>query len=126
MDARGYQMYQQYEKNTVNDMTQGELLLYVFEGLVKQLKIAELTLKQKDYEHFEKAVDKSSEIIRYLTRTLDRKYEIGQQLYRLYDFLLYELSRVKAGRKEQELQRVMKMVGELQESFKEAEKTGGR
>lgn len=119
MDMRGYQ---QYRQNSLETMTQGELLLLVYDELVKRLKLANLELGRQQYENFEKAVDRAMEIIRYLSATLDRRYPISKNLSQLYEFFCYELSRVKAGRNATELERVIRMAGELRDSFRQADK----
>ena len=124
MDMRGYQ---HYREDALNTMTQGELLLLLYDELIKRLTQAQLTLEKGQYPAFETAVDKATAIIRYLDDTLDRQYPISAQLTRLYEYFCYELSRVKAGRNRTELDRVKQMAGELRESFREAEKnTTGR
>lgn len=119
MDMRGYQ---HYREDSINTMTSGELLLLVYDELVKRLTQAELALAKEDYPTFEAAVDHAVKIIHYLDDTLDRQYEISQQLTRLYEFFCYELSRVKSGRNKTELQRVKRMVSELRDSFRTADK----
>lgn len=112
--------YQQYKENSIDTMTQGELLLTLYDELMKRLTRAELALEKQDYAEMEAAVDRSTEIIRYLSGTLDRKYEISGNLYRLYDFFCYELARVKFGRNTEELKHVKRMVGELRDAFRTA------
>lgn len=119
MDMRGYQ---HYREDAVNTMTQGELLLLLYDELVKRLTQAELSLSKEDYSAFESAVDRSIAIIRYLDNTLDRQYPISAQLTKLYEYFCYELSRVKAGRNNTELQRVKRMASELRDSFRDADK----
>lgn len=119
MDMRGYQ---HYREDAVNTMTQGELLLLLYDELVKRLTQAELALSKEDYPAFESAVDRSSAIIRYLDNTLDHQYPISAQLTKLYEYFCYELSRVRAGRNSTELQRVKRMAGELRDSFRAADK----
>ena len=110
--------YQRYKENSIDTMTQGELLLALYDELMKRLTREEMALEKQNYAEMEAAVDRSSEIIRYLSDTLDRRYEISGNLYRLYDFFCYELSRVKYGRNREELERVKRMVGELRDSFR--------
>ena len=117
MYTRGFQ---QYKEQSVDTMTPGELLLTLYDELVKRLTRAELALGQKDYALFEASVDRSSEIIKYLDETLDRKYEISSNLSKLYEYFNYELIRVKIGRNQTELERVKKMVDELRTSFRTA------
>lgn len=68
MDMRGYQ---RYREDSLSTMTQGELLLLVYDELVKRLTQAEMMLAKEQYPAFEAAVDKSLQIIRHLDNTLD-------------------------------------------------------
>ena len=119
MDMRGYQ---RYREDALNTMTQGELLLLLYDELIKRLMQAEITLSKEQYPAFEVAVDKAVAIVRYLDDTLDRQYPISNQLTRLYEYFCYELSRVKNGRNQTELERVKHMANELRDSFREAVK----
>ena len=123
MDIKGFQGYQGYKEQGINDMTPGELLLLLYDELVKRLVRADLALGKKDYALFEASVDRCLDILRYLDDTLDMQYPISRNLNRLYDYFSYELNRVKAGRNRTELDRVKTMVGELRDSFREAHKT---
>ena len=120
MDMRGYQ---RYREDSLNTMTQGELLLLLYDELIKRLTQAELSLGQENYEVFEGAVGRSVDIIHYLDDTLDRQFPISANLSRLYEHFCYELSRVVSGRNAKELARVKEMASELRDSFRQAEKS---
>ena len=126
MDIKGYQGYREQQDQAVNTMSQGELLLLLYDELVKRLVRAGLALDKKDYDLFDASVTRSLEIIRYLDDTLDRQYPISMNLARLYDFFSYELNRGKAGRNRTELERVRAMVGELRDTFREAQKNAAQ
>lgn len=126
MDLKGYQGYQGYKEQGINEMSQGELLLLLYDELVKRLLRAELALKKGDYALFEASVDRGLDIIRYLDDTLDMSYPISRNLNRLYDYFSFELNRVKAGRNTAELERVKTMVGELRDTFREANKNSAQ
>jgi flagellar protein FliS len=120
MDMRGYQ---QYKEQSINTMTQGELLLLLYDELVKRIMRAELALEQQDYPLFEGSIDRCLEIIRHLDDTLNREYPISSDLHRMYDFFCYELSRIKIGLNMQELKRVKPMLMDLRDAFRTAAKT---
>lgn len=122
MDRKGFQGYQGYKEQGINEMTPGELLLLLYDELVKRMLRARLALDKGDYALFDASVDRSLDIIRYLDDTLDMQYPISRNLNRLYDYFSYELNRVKAGRNRTELDRVQTMVGELRDTFREANK----
>ena len=123
MDIKGYQGYQGYKEQGINDMNPGELLLLLYDELVKRLVRADLALGKKDYSLFEASIDRCLDILRYLDDTLDMQYPISRNLNRLYDYFSYELNRVKAGRNKTELDRMKTMIGELRDSFREAHKS---
>ena len=104
MDTRGYQYY---KEQSISTMTQGELLLLLYDELVKRLLHCDLALQKEDYALLDASVDRSIAILRYLEDTLDRKYPI---------------SRVKAGRNKTELDKIRPMVTELRDSFRTADK----
>ena len=110
MDRKGFQGYQGYKEQGISDMTPGELLLLLYDELVKRLVRADLALSKDNYPLFEASVDRSLDIIRYLDDTLDMQYPISRNLNRLYDYFSYELNRVKA------------MVSDLRDTFREANK----
>lgn len=126
MDIKGFQGYQGYKEQGINDMSPGELLLLLYDELVKRLLRADLALGKEDYTLFEASVDRSLDIIRYLDDTLDMQYPISRNLNRLYDYFSYELNRVKAGRNKTELERVKTMACELRDTFREAQKNNER
>jgi len=121
MDMKGFQ---QYKEQSVNTMTQGELLLLLYDELYKRLAQAELMLDQKDYSVYESSIERAVAIIEYLDSTLDRQYPISTNLAQLYEYFTYELGRAKIGRRKEVLTRVKTMVGELREAFRQAQKNG--
>lgn len=114
--------YQQYKEQSVMTMTSGEMLLLLYDELLKRLTRAELALEKEDYPLFEQSVKRSQEIVKYLMDTLNFKYSISQELRRMYDFFLYELSRIQAGRKKEIIAELKPLVRELREAFEEAGK----
>ena len=122
MDARGYQ---QYKKQSINSMTSGELLLMLYDELVKRSTLASIALDRKEWTAFEEAIDRCMDIVNYLDETLDRQYPISQDLGRMYDYFTYELGRVKIGRNKKELERLRPMLADMRDAFRTAEKSSG-
>lgn len=112
--------YQHYKEQSVTTMTQGEMLNLLYDELLKRLTRAELALNKKDYKLFEESLERSVEIVTYLKDTLNFNYEISADLKRMYDFFLFELSRLKAGRKSSVIEELKPLVADLRDAFKEA------
>lgn len=115
--------YQQYKAQSVSTMTGGEMLLLLYDELIKRLTRAQIALEDKDYDLFEKSVQRSKEIVQYLNRTLNMEYHISYELRRMYEFFLYEISRLQVGRNEAVIQELKPLVMELRDAFREASKT---
>ena len=78
--------FQQYKQQSINTMTQGELLLLLYDELYKRLSQAEIMLDKQDYPVFEASVQRAVDIIAYLDGTLDRQYPISKNLAQLYEY----------------------------------------
>ena len=120
MDARGIQ---NYKAQSLNTMTQGELLLLLMDELVKRLMRADIALEQRDYPLFEASIQRCIDIVRYLDDTLDRRFEVSRGLHRLYDFFCYDLNRISLGRNKAELDKLRPMITDLRDTFRIAERS---
>ena len=119
MDRRGYQ---QYKQQSVGSMTPSEMLLLLYDELVKRATMASIALEKEDYPTFEAAVDRCTDIVNYLDETLDRQYPISRDLSRMYDFFTYQLGRIKIGRNRAELERLRPMLADMRDAFHIAER----
>jgi flagellar protein FliS len=114
--------YLQYKEQSVNTMTPGEMLTLLFDELLKRLTRADIALQKKDYATFDQSMQRSIEIVTYLKNTLNFSYEISEELKQLYDFFLYEFSRIEAGRNSEVIAEVRPLIVDLRDTFKEAQK----
>lgn len=115
--------YEQYKLQSVNTMTSSEMLLLLYDELLKRLARAQVALENENYDLFNQSVQRSKEIVQYLDFTLNMEYKISYELRRMYEFFLYELSRLQAGRKTAVIQELKPLVIELRDAFKEASKS---
>ena len=115
--------YEQYKMQSVNTMTRGEMLLLLYDELTKRLTRAQIALNDKNYDLFDRSVQRSREIVQYLDDTLNMEYSISYELRRMYEFFLFELSRLQAGRNSAVVDELKPLVAELRDAFKEASRT---
>lgn len=120
MDARGLQ---NYKAQSLNTMTQGELLILLMDELVKRMMRADIALEQQDIPLFEASIQRCIDIVRYLDDTLDRRFEVSRGLHRLYDFFCYDFNRIVIGRNKKELDKLRPMITDLRDTFRIAERS---
>lgn len=113
---------QNYKAQSLNTMTQGELLILLLDELVKRLMRGDMALEQGDMKLFEASIQRCIDIVRYLDDTLDRRYEVSRGLHRLYDFFCYDLNRIMLGRNKTELGKLRPMITDLRDTFRIAER----
>ncbi|KXL54564.1 flagellar protein FliS [Anaerotignum neopropionicum] len=114
--------YQQYKQQSVNTMTSGELLLLLFDESAKRLTKAEMCLKNDDFDGFDASMNRVSEIVRYLDKTLDKTYSVGNEISKLYEYFQFQVARIKAGRNLDMIKELRTMILELRNTFKEADR----
>ena len=118
--------YEQYKEQSINTMTKGEQLVLLFDEVVKNLKKSEIAIETKNYELLDVSIQKAADIVRYLISILDRSIPISNELYRMYDFFLYEFNRIKAGRNADVIEEVKELVIEMRDAFREADKIASK
>ena len=115
-----------YKKQSVYSMTQGEMLMLLYDELLKRLKRSKIRLQKEDYENFEADMTRAKEIVRYLRKILNMSYPISSERSRLYTFYESHMSRIMASRKSTQIDELIPMIEDLKEAFYEADiKTKG-
>lgn len=116
--------YNRYKENSIYSMSGPELLFLIYDEAIKRLTRAEISLDDKNYADFEDCLTRTSKIVRYLKEILDMSQPISYDLRRIYEYLIYDLSRVKAGRERRrdEIGRIRHILSELTEAFEGANK----
>ncbi|PAQ13645.1 flagellar export chaperone FliS [Bacillaceae bacterium SAOS 7] len=79
--------YKQYENNSVNTASPGELTLMLYNGCLKFIRKAKEAIKAKNYEQKNINIQKAQKIIQELMVTLNMDIEISKEMMALYDYL---------------------------------------
>lgn len=117
-----YSGYNNYKTQSIYTMTKGELLILLYDEMIKRLLKAELSLDKKEYVDFERDVDRVRDIILYLKDTLNFRFEISFELERMYDFFLMHIARIKAGRRKELITEMRPLIMDLRDAYQQAEK----
>lgn len=113
---------QSYQEQAVNTMTKGEMLILLYDEVIKKLGKAKLRLENNDTDGFNTEIDKTRSIVLYLSNTLNHKYSVSTNLFRLYDFVMYDLSRLSASRNTEIINEIVPIISGLRDAFKEADR----
>ncbi len=113
-----------YSEEDIKSMSGPELLLLLYDEAMERLTKGELLLEEKNYEEFNDCMQRVSQIVRYLKDILDMNYSVSGDLKRIYEYLIYDISVVKAGKESRrdEIGRIRHILSELREGFEGAGK----
>lgn len=112
--------YQQYTQNKVFTATPGELTLMLYDGILKFCKHAKHHLEQNKPMEANDALIRAQDIIRELKYSLDKQYEVSDQLEKLYDFMLGHLIDANIRKDSKYIDDVLGLAQELHDTWKEA------
>lgn len=110
-----------YKQNQVTTASPKELIILLYEGCIKFLRLAELGLEENKLDLVNKNLIKAQNIITELMNTLDRDVEgdLPDQLAELYEFFLSELFQANIHKDAEKIIYVRKQMKELLEAWKE-------
>ena len=115
--------YAAYKQQSVMTMTPGQMLIAVFDELIKQLKIAQLSFEDNNLSEINRSLLKAQKIITELRTTLNFDYEISKNLNDINNFLNRAIINANVKKDPSELDDVLQIVTELRDAFSEAEKS---
>ena len=113
--------YQQYQRQSVMTMTQGEMLTKLYDEVIKQMSGAKICLTEKDLSGVNNALQKAQRILFYLKSTLDFKYEISGNLDALYDFFIERIVQANLKKDAAILDEIIPMIEDLRDTFVQAD-----
>jgi len=111
----------QYKQMQIKTASPGKLLLMLYQGAVKFMKLAKKNIKEGKIEASHKNIIKAQNIILKLQGTLNKEQggEIAVQLESLYDFIYRELIQANLNKNTKHLDNVIPLVEELFVTYKE-------
>lgn len=110
-----------YRQNQINSASPKDLVILLYEGCVKKIRLAELALEENRLDLVNEHLIKAQDIITELSNTLDMESggEIAENLDALYDYLLNELYKANIHKDVEKMEYVRNQMNELLESWKE-------
>lgn len=120
MNMGAYGGLTQYRETSMTTMTQGELLILVYDEAVKRISRAEISLKNDKYSDFIQSMNKIEEIIKHLRSTLDTSVQIGADLEQLYKIMQNHIVRIRIDKDLELIAQVKTFFTEMREAFQVA------
>ncbi|WP_326910396.1 flagellar export chaperone FliS [Sedimentibacter sp. MB31-C6] len=114
--------YEQYKRTTVTTMTKGELLILLYDEVIKKLNHSILLIENNDYKQASIILEKCRKIFYHLMETLDNKYDMSNELMELYLFFNREITKAASYKETKYIESILPIVKDLRETWSEADK----
>ncbi|HHX56970.1 MAG TPA: flagellar export chaperone FliS [Clostridiales bacterium] len=114
--------YQEYKKQAVLTMTQGEMVVKLYDECLKMLNAGIVYIQDKNIEMCNKSLKKAHEILNYMSSILNRDYEISNELSALYEYYVRQIITANTKKDIEPLEEIIPMITDLRNSFHEADK----
>ncbi|KQL52992.1 flagellar export chaperone FliS [Heyndrickxia shackletonii] len=111
--------YEAYQQVSVTTATPGELVLMLYNGCIKFIKIAKNAMNEQDIEKKHLNITKAQNIIKELIVTLNMDYEISKDMRKLYDYMNRRLIEANIKNDTSILDEVEHFVEEFRDTWKE-------
>lgn len=109
-----------YQQATVGTQSKGRLIVMLYDGAIKFLKLAVRELEAQNYAAKGQYINRAQDIISELNAVLDMEAggEIAENLRKLYVFMQRRLSQANSKRDPQMIREVITLLEELNLSWK--------
>lgn len=109
-----------YQDNAISTQSKGRLIVMLYDGAIKFMKLAIIEMEKKNYEAKGRYINKAIDIINELNAVLDMDSggEIASNLRSLYLFMNRHLTQANVKCDPQFVREVIKLMEELNQSWK--------
>ncbi|NLH00542.1 MAG: flagellar export chaperone FliS [Clostridiales bacterium] len=118
--------YQAYKQQSVMTMTPGQMLVAVFDELIKQLKMSQIAFEKNDIPEINRTLQKAQRIINELRGSLNFEYSIANDLNDIYNYFNRAIINANVKKDAADIGDILQMVTELRDAFAEADKISRR
>jgi len=115
---------QEYQKGAVNGASPLQLVIMLYDGAIRFMEAGKFGMEHKDLEIQNKNLQKAQRIVMELMSCLDMEKggEIAKNLLALYTYVLNELVEANVGDRREPIDRCIKILADLRESWVEVDK----
>lgn len=114
--------YQNYKEQSILTMTPGNLLITLYDEVLKELSTAKVALESEDYNRTNKALQKSQRILNHLKATLNFDYSVSENLDALYDYFISRIIQANIKKDPAVLDEIIPMVSDLRDTYSQADR----
>jgi flagellar protein FliS len=114
--------YQQYVRHDVMMATPMELVVMLYTGCVKHLRLGQMAIDKKDFESVNSHLQRAGDIVMELIMGLDLQYDIGRDLLKIYEFVHRQIVSANVEKNAAMISPVLDIMSSLRETWVQVQK----
>lgn len=114
---------EQYKENSIFTASPEELTLMLYNGLIKFIMQAQMAIDEKNIQKAHNCIVKAENIIDEFQVTLDKSYEVSNNLSLIYDYMNRRLLDASVKKDKEILNEVLGFAKDLRDTWTQAMKT---
>lgn len=114
--------YLNYQTQSIQTMTHGEMIQALYEGLLKHCHLAIVHIHSAKVNDAHNAIVRAQDIVLYMTQTLNPAVEVSNNLFLMYDYFGVQLTKANIEKSDAPLLNIIPMIEELRDTFKHIDK----
>lgn len=112
--------YKNYIKQEVEGATKGKLVLLLYDGAIKFMRISIKAIEEQDIQGSHNNIMRAQNIVYELMSTLNMDAgDISKNLLRLYDFIIWQLIEANRDKSKEKIEGVIKIMSNLRDAWRE-------
>lgn len=119
--------YQQYKKHNVMMANPMELVIMLYNGIIKRLRQAEIAIDEKDIEAANEHLQNAQDLVIELMMGLDLSYGIAQSLLNIYEFVHHQITSINVSKQADDIEPLVSILTSLRDAWEQVhhENRGG-
>lgn len=114
--------YEKYKQSSVQTSTPGQLVIMLYDGAIRFVKVGLEGISSKDYMKANVNLGKAQTIISELMSTLDHSYPVSKNLFSMYEYMNHLLIQSNIKKETQPAEEALNYLQELRETWVVANK----
>lgn len=116
--------YQQYVQQSVTTMSPAQMVIALYDKAEQELNKAIYYIDNNEIEKASKSILKVQDVVAMLDSSLKVKYEVGQNLASLYDFIMDQLLKANVSKDVEILKTLIPFFKDLKDAFTQISRKG--
>ncbi|MWV46613.1 flagellar export chaperone FliS [Paenibacillus sp. HJL G12] len=115
--------YQKYQQTQLQTAPPAQLLLMLYDGAIRFVRIGISGIEEQDYEKANTYLCKAQAVIHELIAALNYDYPIAKTLHRVYEYMVYQLIQANMKKSTVPAKEILSHLQELREAWDTASKS---